>query len=113
MGRQKTNGGNTKQDIKTRITKFVVLTILLIIAIFVLVLGGITTGVVMSKTNDMREMEVAELQDVVEGWFNGQIRDIEIIVSTIEYYDMTKDDTMELQQYLANCLEQNETVYDY
>ena len=44
MGRQKTNGGNTKQDIKTRITKFVVLTILLIIAIFVLVLGGITTG---------------------------------------------------------------------
>lgn len=113
MGTQKMKKQWEHFDIKTRITRFVITTILLLVVVFIVVLGGISTGVILSKTDSAREMEVKELAQVVKGWFDEQICDVEIIVSTIEHYDMTADEQMELQRYLANCIEQNDTVYDY
>lgn len=61
----------------------------------------------------MQKAETESLVKSVEGWYDDQIARVNIIVDSIEHYNMTGDENMELASYLADCLSKNPTVYDY
>ncbi|MGN0342821.1 MAG: methyl-accepting chemotaxis protein [Roseburia sp.] len=101
------------QSIKERIAYYVIITIAVVVVVFVLVLGGLATSIIMSRTNENREKQVQVLEEQTLDWFDQQITYVNMITSTIEHYDMTANEDMDVEAYLADCIEQNDTVYDY
>lgn len=101
------------KDIKTRISRYVQLTVIIVVAVFVVVLGGITTGFLLNEAKNEQKVETEKLVSEIDDWFNMQIGDMKMILSGVEKYDMTQDSSMGLAGYLASCLAINDTVFDY
>ena len=103
----------TQHSIKRRISDFVTITVAMIVFVFVFILGGIATTIIAGRTNESREKQAHILKEQARDWFDRQIACVNMITSTIDYYDLTAGNRNEVVDYLADCMEQNETVYDY
>lgn len=103
----------SKNSIKRRIADFTIITIAMVVVIFILVLGSIATAVIMKRTTESRERQAHVLEEQTRNWFDEQIGCVNMIASTINHYDMTSDKDMDVTAYLADCMSDNDTVYDY
>lgn len=104
---------DSNRNIKERISRYVIVTIIAVVAVFILFLGTVANSFQASKNKQNQIAETMKLVNNIEGWYNEQITAVNMIVTSIEHYDMTSNSEYDLQQYLAKCLASNETVYDY
>lgn len=101
------------RNINERITRYVIMTIAVIIVVVIFVLGGISDGMLMSKTSQLHKAKTEKLAEEIAKWYDEEITIAETIANTVEYYEMTSNPSYNLREYLADCLAKNETVFDY
>lgn len=96
-----------------KITQYVSRFILIVIVIISVVLCGITGWLLNQKIKQAYKVETDAIATSIQSWYEKQISDLEVIANTINHYHLTKDSSMDAAAYLKECLNQNETVFDY
>lgn len=101
------------KDIKKRISSYVVVTTILVVVVCILLLGSVSTVSLLSAKKTGQSAEANGLLAQIDGWLGKQIQAVNVIVESVERYDMTAEPSMELREYLEHCLNNSENVYDY
>lgn len=101
------------RGIDERIRNYVIITIAMVVLVMTVVLGSLTGFILLSRSEELHAADVEQLAQQITDWYQEQISDVELIVSTIEYWDMTSEESDGLQAYLAYCASQDPAAYDY
>lgn len=101
------------RGINERIRRYVVITIAAVVVVMTVVLGSLTGVLLLGRSRDLHEAELERLIQQISGWYQEKISQVELVASSIEYWDMTSEDQDGLAGYLADCASQDTEAYDY
>lgn len=110
---KETRKKENNRGIHQKISRYVSVMVICLVIFVALVLGILTSMFLVQKNKENYIAETATLTEQISGWYQQQIASVELIATTIEYSQMTSKNQNMLQQYLAECISKNETVYDY
>lgn len=103
-----------ERGINKRIVRYVIITVMIVIAIIGLALGILTGAMLSVKNKTLYRERTKNLADNIQAWYDEQLMAVDMIIQNIEYNDMiANQDKYDIQGFLANCIAHNETVYDY
>ena len=101
------------KTIKDRIESFVIKTIIAVVAVFVVVIGGSTSYFLMEKTSKLSTTRKDAVYQTAQGWFDAQTARVNLIASTLVEGEFTGDRLDEAEGCLAGMAAENEAAYDY
>lgn len=102
--------GKTLTEVITKYVSYFIMNVIVIISVVLCLLTGV---LLVQKTKEAYTVETEVFTEKIQAWYEKQISELKVIANTIDYYHMTSNPSMDSFTYLAECLKQNETVYDY
>ena len=104
-------GTSIRQRLMNHFTKAVIIIALL----FTVILGGVAMVFLVNQTGRIHEEQTNYVTEQISAWYSERISELKSIQTTVEYYDMTSDQSYGLREYLAKLLSENEDkgIYDY
>lgn len=117
MIKQKYNSATTRNDsgisikqlINNRLTRIIIIGYL----ILMIVTGFIASSFLITKSNQLIESKIDYVEEVTTNWYKTQIARVNLLSQTLADADYIGVNMEAAQGYLANCLLENEYVYDY
>jgi methyl-accepting chemotaxis protein len=103
----------TSHSIKERITRFVVVIIVFVVLGITVILTGLSSGFILSRSKQLQNAQTQKLAEITDGWFGEQIGTMDALVAYIENSGVLRSDGSALQEYLASAISVNDVVYDY
>lgn len=101
-------------SIKERITRYVGITVAIVVVIVATVLGLVTSASLDKRSNLIVEGNAENLANQVQGWFNEEISYVDTLVHTIEYYNLPGNpEETTPREFLEDALKRHPEVYDY
>lgn len=109
MSKEKLNQSTIKSKIAYLFGKSFLVTTILI----TLVVGVITTALIISKSNGVKEATANSVVRGTKGWFDTQIGIVEQIAEALAYEDFVGARYDEAEAYMADCISINPSAYAY
>lgn len=104
--------GNYK-SIKAKIAGFFGRNLLISTIMIALVVGTISTALIITKSNKLKNSQADSVAQGTAGWFNEQIGRVKIIAETLSHEDYIGVRYAESEAYLAKCITENSAAYAY
>lgn len=106
---------NTNRTIKEKLTKHISKLTRSIAITFTVCLGIAAIVYITSLTNSLQYSETQAVASNISNWYSDRMSELGTIKNTVEYYDMTSDNDIDAQAYLAKMLSENEKngIFDY
>lgn len=102
-------GLSLKEKIGNRVTHIIVVGL----AIFVVAIGIVASSILISKTNSLVSAKTDSVVCGTTGWFQAQIARVNLITDTLTKADYIGANWDRAEDYLAECMQENEAAYDY
>ena len=99
--------------IKKRIVNLIGKSFLLTTLIIAIVTGLISTYLIVSRNNDLKNASADSVAQGTRGWFDAQIARVNLIADTLAYEDYVGERYSDAEAYLANCILENPAAYAY
>lgn len=99
--------------IKKRIVNLIGKNFLLTTLIITIVTGLISTYLIVSRNDDLKNASADSVAQGTRGWFDAQIARVNLIADTLAYEDYVGKRYSESEAYLANCILENPAAYAY
>lgn len=77
-----------------------------------LVIGCISTYLIVTKSNNLKNSSADAVVQGTTGWFDAQIARVNLIAETLAYEDYIGKRYDESEAFLADCLLENEAAYN-
>lgn len=99
--------------IKNKIVKLFAQNFLFTTILIALVIGCISTYLILTKSNNLKNSSADSVVQGTTGWFDAQIARMNLIAETLAYEDYVGKRYDESEAYLADCIQENEAAYAY
>lgn len=99
--------------IKNKIVQLFARNFLFTTIFIALVIGCISTYLILTKSNNLKNSSADAVVQGTTGWFDAQIARVNLIAETLAYEDYIGKRYDESEAFLADCLLENEAAYAY
>ena len=104
---------DNSNTLKNKIVSFVGTNFLLTTVLIALVIGVVSTYLITTKSDRLKNSSADSVVQGATGWFNEQIGRVNLIADTLAYEDYVGERFDESEEFLANCILENEAAYAY
>lgn len=110
---KKPETAKTGKSLHQRITRYVIITITMVVVVLMLVLGVITGSMLMSRSRQLHMERTGKLAEEISSWYRMEAATVELMAGTIGFEETISGGGQDLGGYLEECLGMDEMVYDY
>lgn len=110
---KKPETAKTGKSLHQRITRYVIITITMVVVVLMLVLGVITGSMLMSRSRQLHMERTGKLAEEISSWYRMEAATVELMAGTIGFEETISGGGQDLSGYLEECLGMDEMVYDY
>ena len=101
------------RTIKAKITGFFGRNLLIATILIALIVGAVSTVLIVTKSNSLKNYQADSMVQGTTGWFNEQIGRVNLIAQTLAYEDYIGSRYDESEAFLADFIKENEAAYVY
>lgn len=108
-------GKRRKRDksISGRLTRYTIITTSIVLLVVTVLLGSITGILLLSGKKEVHIAETEKVAGEILAWYEQQILETKAVANAVQQNQMCTSNREELQAYLAKCLDDTETVFEY